>query len=62
MIGFSLGARVIYFCLQEMAQEKGESGLPSQVKTLPRFIPQAGGLGPGIVSLVNVFPVLGDSS
>nr|XP_023491371.1 transmembrane and coiled-coil domain-containing protein 4 isoform X4 [Equus caballus] len=25
LIGFSLGARVIYFCLQEMAQEKDES-------------------------------------
>nr|XP_020828782.1 transmembrane and coiled-coil domain-containing protein 4 isoform X2 [Phascolarctos cinereus] len=24
LIGFSLGARVIYFCLQEMAQEKGD--------------------------------------
>jgi hypothetical protein len=26
LIGFSLGARVIYFCLQEMSQEKGKSG------------------------------------
>lgn len=43
LIGFSLGARVIYFCLQEMAQEKGESGLLSPEKTLPRFIPQARG-------------------
>nr|XP_031320094.1 transmembrane and coiled-coil domain-containing protein 4 isoform X2 [Camelus dromedarius] len=25
LIGFSLGARVIYFCLQEMAQEKGST-------------------------------------
>lgn len=58
LIGFSLGARVIYFCLQEMAQEKGESGLLSQMKTLPKFIPQAEGSGRGIMSLVNVFPVL----
>uniref|UniRef100_A0A452QNI3 Transmembrane and coiled-coil domains 4 n=1 Tax=Ursus americanus TaxID=9643 RepID=A0A452QNI3_URSAM len=58
LIGFSLGARVIYFCLQEMAQEKGESGLLSQMKTLPKFIPQAEGSGRGITSLVNVFPVL----
>ncbi|KAF5924701.1 hypothetical protein HPG69_004573 [Diceros bicornis minor] len=42
LIGFSLGARVIYFCLQEMAQEKGESGLPSQMKTLPKFITYPG--------------------
>ncbi|KAB1268157.1 Transmembrane and coiled-coil domain-containing protein 4, partial [Camelus dromedarius] len=34
LIGFSLGARVIYFCLQEMAQEKGKPGLLSQVETL----------------------------
>ncbi|KAM5249014.1 transmembrane and coiled-coil domain-containing protein 4 [Ctenodactylus gundi] len=27
LIGFSLGARVIYFCLQEMAQEKGCQGI-----------------------------------
>lgn len=38
LIGFSLGARVIYFCLQEMAQEKGKSGLLSQMKMLPKFI------------------------
>ena len=42
LIGFSLGARVIYFCLQEMAQEKGKAGL-LQVKTLPGSVPQAGG-------------------
>lgn len=45
LIGFSLGARVIYFCLQEMAQEKGESGLLSQVKTLPKFTPWSRGSG-----------------
>ncbi|XP_054536188.1 transmembrane and coiled-coil domain-containing protein 4 isoform X3 [Pan troglodytes] len=28
LIGFSLGARVIYFCLQEMAQEKGSRAAP----------------------------------
>ncbi|XP_068772247.1 transmembrane and coiled-coil domain-containing protein 4 [Struthio camelus] len=27
LIGFSLGARVIYFCLQEMAQEKDSQGI-----------------------------------
>lgn len=52
LIGFSLGARVIYFCLQEMAQEKGESGLLSQVKTFPTFVPQAGSSGPGVPSLM----------
>lgn len=46
LIGFSLGARVIYFCLQEMAQEKGKAGL-LQVKTLPESVPQAGGSAPG---------------
>ena len=39
LIGFSLGARVIYFCLQEMAQEKGKAGL-LQVKTLPESVPR----------------------
>lgn len=38
LIGFSLGARVIYFCLQEMAQEKGKAGSLSPVKTLPKLI------------------------
>ena len=46
LIGFSLGARVIYFCLQEMAQEKGKAGL-LQVKTLPESVPQAGGSARG---------------
>ena len=41
LIGFSLGARVIYFCLQEMAQEKGKAGL-LQVKTLPESVPRPG--------------------
>nr|XP_021523985.1 transmembrane and coiled-coil domain-containing protein 4 isoform X4 [Aotus nancymaae] len=39
LIGFSLGARVIYFCLQEMAQEKGEHGLLSQMETLHKLVP-----------------------
>ncbi|XP_077828036.1 transmembrane and coiled-coil domain-containing protein 4 isoform X3 [Macaca mulatta] len=31
LIGFSLGARVIYFCLQEMAQEKGLLGRVKEI-------------------------------
>ncbi|NXM01364.1 TMCO4 protein, partial [Tyrannus savana] len=31
LIGFSLGARVIYFCLQEMAQEKESQGIIEDV-------------------------------
>ncbi|XP_010085832.1 PREDICTED: transmembrane and coiled-coil domain-containing protein 4 [Pterocles gutturalis] len=31
LIGFSLGARVIYFCLQEMAQEKDSQGIIEDV-------------------------------
>ncbi|NXU56137.1 TMCO4 protein, partial [Turnix velox] len=31
LIGFSLGARVIYFCLQEMAQEKDSEGIIEDV-------------------------------
>ncbi|KFQ36469.1 Transmembrane and coiled-coil domain-containing protein 4, partial [Merops nubicus] len=31
LIGFSLGARVIYFCLQEMAQEKDAQGIIEDV-------------------------------
>ncbi|XP_068018808.1 transmembrane and coiled-coil domain-containing protein 4 isoform X1 [Melanerpes formicivorus] len=34
LIGFSLGARVIYFCLQEMAQEKGCEGIIEDVVLL----------------------------
>ncbi|XP_014112682.1 PREDICTED: transmembrane and coiled-coil domain-containing protein 4 isoform X2 [Pseudopodoces humilis] len=34
LIGFSLGARVIYFCLQEMAQEKGSQGIIEDVVLL----------------------------
>ncbi|XP_004637713.1 transmembrane and coiled-coil domain-containing protein 4 [Octodon degus] len=34
LIGFSLGARVIYFCLQEMAQEKGCQGIIEDVVLL----------------------------
>lgn len=49
LIGFSLGARVIYFCLQEMAQEKGESSTWSQNPC--QMCPQTQGSGPGIVSL-----------
>uniref|UniRef100_A0A8D0G8I3 Transmembrane and coiled-coil domains 4 n=1 Tax=Sphenodon punctatus TaxID=8508 RepID=A0A8D0G8I3_SPHPU len=38
LIGFSLGARVIYFCLQEMAKEKGRAY--SLVKLLFHFLPR----------------------
>ncbi|NWV01013.1 TMCO4 protein, partial [Upupa epops] len=31
LVGFSLGARVIYFCLQEMAQEKDSQGIIEDV-------------------------------
>lgn len=31
LIGFSLGARVIYYCLQEMARRKGSSGIIEDV-------------------------------
>lgn len=58
LIGFSLGARVIYFCLQEMAQEKGKAGPLSQVKTLPESIPQARGSALEVASLGTVFPDL----
>ncbi|NWI33224.1 TMCO4 protein, partial [Sula dactylatra] len=34
LIGFSLGARVIYFCLQEMAQEKDSQGIIEDVVLL----------------------------
>ncbi|XP_010137690.1 PREDICTED: transmembrane and coiled-coil domain-containing protein 4 [Buceros rhinoceros silvestris] len=34
LIGFSLGARVIYFCLQEMAQEKDSQGILEDVVLL----------------------------
>ncbi|NWH89280.1 TMCO4 protein, partial [Aegithalos caudatus] len=34
LIGFSLGARVIYFCLQEMAQEKASQGIIEDVVLL----------------------------
>ncbi|XP_023614103.1 transmembrane and coiled-coil domain-containing protein 4 isoform X5 [Myotis lucifugus] len=34
LIGFSLGARVIYFCLQEMAQEKGLASPAGMAETL----------------------------
>ncbi|NXT14336.1 TMCO4 protein, partial [Prunella fulvescens] len=34
LIGFSLGARVIYFCLQEMAQEKDSEGIIEDVVLL----------------------------
>ncbi|KYO24549.1 transmembrane and coiled-coil domain-containing protein 4 [Alligator mississippiensis] len=34
LIGFSLGARVIYFCLQEMAQEKDSEGIVEDVVLL----------------------------
>lgn len=34
LIGFSLGARVIYFCLQEMAQEKDCQGIIEDVVLL----------------------------
>ncbi|NWT06401.1 TMCO4 protein, partial [Mionectes macconnelli] len=34
LIGFSLGARVIYFCLQEMAQEKESQGIIEDVVLL----------------------------
>ncbi|XP_003471411.1 transmembrane and coiled-coil domain-containing protein 4 isoform X2 [Cavia porcellus] len=34
LVGFSLGARVIYFCLQEMAQEKGCQGIIEDVVLL----------------------------
>lgn len=54
LVGFSLGARVIYFCLQEMAQEQGESlhchKHPSQVG------PQDPGSGPGVVSFAQCIP------
>ncbi|KAK7884819.1 hypothetical protein WMY93_027942 [Mugilogobius chulae] len=34
LIGFSLGARVIYFCLQELANEKGSEGVVEDVVLL----------------------------
>ncbi|XP_025068936.1 transmembrane and coiled-coil domain-containing protein 4 isoform X3 [Alligator sinensis] len=34
LVGFSLGARVIYFCLQEMAQEKDSEGIVEDVVLL----------------------------
>ncbi|KAE8594674.1 hypothetical protein XENTR_v10019744 [Xenopus tropicalis] len=34
LIGFSLGARVIYFCLQELAQESGSEGIIEDVVLL----------------------------
>ncbi|KAM4703422.1 transmembrane and coiled-coil domain-containing protein 4 [Rhinophrynus dorsalis] len=34
LIGFSLGARVIYFCLQELAQEAGSEGIIEDVVLL----------------------------
>ncbi|XP_053307613.1 transmembrane and coiled-coil domain-containing protein 4 [Spea bombifrons] len=34
LIGFSLGARVIYFCLQELAQEAGSEGIVEDVVLL----------------------------
>ncbi|XP_068097850.1 transmembrane and coiled-coil domain-containing protein 4 [Hyperolius riggenbachi] len=34
LIGFSLGARVIYFCLQELAQEAGSEGIIQDVVLL----------------------------
>ncbi|NWS14341.1 TMCO4 protein, partial [Pachyramphus minor] len=34
LIGFSLGARVIYFCLQEMAQEKDSQGIMEDIVLL----------------------------
>ncbi|KAM8927882.1 transmembrane and coiled-coil domain-containing protein 4 [Pelodytes ibericus] len=34
LIGFSLGARVIYFCLQELAQESGTEGIIEDVVLL----------------------------
>ncbi|XP_075462152.1 transmembrane and coiled-coil domain-containing protein 4 isoform X2 [Ascaphus truei] len=34
LIGFSLGARVIYFCLQELAQEAGSDGIIEDVVLL----------------------------
>ncbi|XP_056398775.1 transmembrane and coiled-coil domain-containing protein 4 [Hyla sarda] len=34
LIGFSLGARVIYFCLQELAQEAGSEGIIEDVVML----------------------------
>ncbi|KAL0603243.1 Transmembrane and coiled-coil domain-containing protein 4 [Plecturocebus cupreus] len=53
LIGFSLGARVIYFCLQEMAQEKGEHGLLSQMEILHKLVPWDRSSGPGSMSLAN---------
>ncbi|CAG2116706.1 unnamed protein product, partial [Medioppia subpectinata] len=39
LIGFSLGARVLYFCLQEMAQRKGCEGIIEDVILLGAPVP-----------------------
>lgn len=49
LVGFSLGARVIYFCLQEMAQEQGKFTCcrkqKKKTKTLLKLVPSTLVLG-----------------
>lgn len=58
LVGFSLGARVIYFCLQEMAEEQGRSTHCHTRESSSQVVPQSTGSGPRVMSFAKYILVL----